>query len=227
MINKSEFFKRQIALWGEQTQENLATKSILIVGCGGLGSSVAIALGASGIGMINLVDFDDVSIHNIHRQIAFRIEDENKNKAKVVHKLLESRFDGVCIKSFDMNFVDFAQSCDQKFDLILDCTDNLPIRKEISIFASNAKTPWIYASVEEFHGQVCFFEQAKFESLFMINDRKPAGIACPIVMQIASFEANMALRFLAGLPISKDKLHYLFFDKFGELHLQKFSLQTD
>lgn len=227
MINKNEFFKRQIALWGEEIQSNLYNKKILIVGCGGLGSSVAIALGASGIGEISLVDFDDVSLHNIHRQIAFKIDDENKNKSKVLRELLESRFDGVCVKNYNINFIDFIKTCNTKFDLILDCTDNLPIRKEISIFASESKTPWIYASVEEFHGQICFFENAKFESLFMINDRKPAGIACPIVMQIASFEANMALRFLAGLPISKDKLYYLFFDKFGDFNIQKFSLQTD
>ena len=65
------YFHRQVQLWGEATQESLQTKKIVIIGCGGLGSSLAYALGSSGIGEIHLVDFDDVSVHNIHRQIAF------------------------------------------------------------------------------------------------------------------------------------------------------------
>lgn len=223
----SDYFKRQIALWGEETQESLKSKRILIVGCGGLGSSVGIALSGSGIGHITLVDFDEVSVHNIHRQIAFKLGDDDKYKAEILGGLIKSRYDCVDVKICTQNFLDFVKVCSEKFDLILDCTDNLPIRKEISIFANATKTPWIYASVEEFHGQVCFFEKAKFESLFAITDRKPAGIACPIVMQIASFEANLALRYLAGLEIAKDKLHYLFFDKSGEFNLQKFALPID
>lgn len=223
----NDYFLRQIALWGEETQKKLASKKILIVGCGGLGSSVATALSGSGIGCFVLIDFDTVSLHNIHRQIAFKIDDVDKFKANVVGELIKNRYDEAIVEIHTKNFIDFIKDCDTKFDLILDCTDNLPIRKEISIFAASSKTPWIYASVEEFHGQVCFFENAKFESLFMISDRKPAGIACPIVMQIGSFEANMALRYLADLPISKDKLNYLFFDKSGELQLQKFDLQIN
>ena len=66
-----QYFHRQVQLWGESTQELLQTKKIAIIGCGGLGSSLAYALGASGIGEIHLVDFDEVSIHNIHRCIDF------------------------------------------------------------------------------------------------------------------------------------------------------------
>lgn len=222
-----EYFKRQIALWGEKTQKSLQSKRIVIVGCGGLGSSVGIALSGSGIGHITLVDFDVVSVHNIHRQIAFKMGDDDKYKAKILGELIKSRYNGVNVTISTANFIDFITSNQESFDLILDCTDNLPIRKTISEFALQTNTPWIYASVEEFHGQVCFFEHARFESLFAITDRKPAGIACPIVMQIASFEANLALRYLAGLPIAKDKLHYLFFDKEGELNLQKFNLPKE
>ncbi|MEJ2489400.1 MAG: ThiF family adenylyltransferase, partial [Sulfurovaceae bacterium] len=75
MVEKAEYFKRQIELWGAQKQEALQDKSIAIIGAGGLGSSLALALSGSGIGDIDVVDFDRVSLHNIHRQIAFRLED--------------------------------------------------------------------------------------------------------------------------------------------------------
>ncbi len=69
-----EYFHRQVQLWGEDTQKSLQDKTIVIIGCGGLGSSLAIGLGGTGIGHIHLVDFDEVSVHNIHRQIALKLE---------------------------------------------------------------------------------------------------------------------------------------------------------
>jgi molybdopterin/thiamine biosynthesis adenylyltransferase len=83
-----KYFHRQVQLWGEETQKNLQDKSIVIIGSGGLGSSLAFALGASGIGTIHIVDFDEVSVHNIHRQIAFKVGDEGKNKAKIAAKIM-------------------------------------------------------------------------------------------------------------------------------------------
>jgi adenylyltransferase/sulfurtransferase len=84
-------------------------------------------------------------------------------------------------------------------------------------------TPWIYASVEEFNGQVCFFDKANFQ-VFNITDHKPGGIAAPIVMHIGSLQANLALRYLAGLSVVKDKLYYLYFNDEGELITQKFGM---
>ena len=126
-INLMEYFKRQIQLWGEDAQDKLKDKSIAIIGCGGLGSSLGVALGSSGIGKIHLVDFDEVSKHNIHRQIAFKMKDEGKSKAKILKKLIRSRFNGVKVKAHKMAFEEFAKK-DIKVDLILDATDNLHTR---------------------------------------------------------------------------------------------------
>jgi len=222
MIASSNYFTRQIQLWGEQTQESLATKRVAIIGSGGLGCTLALALGTSGIGAIDMVDFDRVSLHNIHRQIAFTLEDEGKSKAEVVANLIESKNPFVKVEAFDMDF-DTFKVLDNHYDLILDATDNLPVRKQIDIYAKSQNTPWIYASVEAFNGQVCFFEEAGFE-VFAISDHKPAGIAAPIVMHIGSLQANLALRYLAGLEVVKDKLYYLYFNSEGELITQKFAM---
>jgi len=214
------YFNRQIQLWGERTQKSLLSKKIAIIGSGGLGSTLAMALGTSGIGEIHMVDFDTVSAHNIHRQIAFTLEDEGKNKAKAVVKLIESKNPFVKAVAFDMAFDEFKEmgNC---YDLILDATDNLPVREEIDKYSKVIDTPWIYASVEEFNGQVCFFDKANFQ-VFNISDHKPGGIAAPIVMHIGALQANFALRYLAGLSVVKDKLYYLYFNAEGELITQKF-----
>jgi len=216
------YFNRQIQLWGSTVQQSLKNKKIAIIGAGGLGCTLAMALGTSGIGEIHIVDFDTVSNHNIHRQIAFTLEDEGKSKSKAVVSLLKQKNPFLKALAFDMGFEDFKEmgNC---YDLILDATDNLPVREEIDRYAKQIQTPWIYASVEEFNGQVCFFEEANFK-VFNISDHKPGGITAPIVMYIGSLQANFALRYLAGLSVDKDRLYYLYFSDEGELITQKFGM---
>lgn len=219
-----EYFNRQIQLWGEETQISLQDRHIVIIGCGGLGCSLGIALGASGIGKITLVDFDDVGVHNIHRQIGFTTEDEGKKKSTVLADLLKKRNPYVNITSIDGSFEDFIDLDINDIDLILDATDNLPTRAQIDTYAKEKQIPWIYGSVEEFHGQVCFFDKASFASSFQVMDRKPGGIAAPIVMNIASMQANLAIKYLIKEKVKKDTLYYYFIDKEGEINLQKFIL---
>jgi adenylyltransferase/sulfurtransferase len=221
-MTQEAYFTRQIQLWGSNVQQSLEKKKIAIIGSGGLGSTLALALGTSGIGEIHIVDFDTVSYHNIHRQIAFKLEDESKSKSKVTCKLIESKNPFVKAVAFDMAFDDFKEM-GNSYDLILDATDNLPVRGEIDSYAKEMKIPWIYASVEEFNGQVCFFDKANFQ-VFNISDHKPGGIAAPIVMHIGSLQANLALRYLSGLTVTKDKLYYLYFNDEGELITQKFGM---
>ena len=218
----TQYFHRQIQLWGEAVQASLQTKKIVIIGCGGLGSSLAYALGSSGIGEIHLVDFDTVSVHNIHRQIAFKLGDEGKYKADIVKESIESRCPFVKAYAHIGRLEDFTCK-DIAVDLIIDATDNLPTRALIDAYAKSVKTPWIYGSVEAFNGQVCFFEKSGFGA-FKVSDKKPAGIAAPIVMHVASLQANLALRFLAGLKVKKDWLYYLYFNDEGELMTQKLAM---
>jgi molybdopterin/thiamine biosynthesis adenylyltransferase len=218
-----EYFHRQVQLWGEDTQASLQSKKIAIVGAGGLGSSLGFALGASGIGEIHMIDFDEVSLHNIHRQIAFKVGDEGKNKAIINTELIEQRSPYVKAIPHQCTFEEFTKK-NIEVDLIIDATDNLPTRAEINAYSKVKDVPWLYGSVEAYHGQVCFIDKSSFTDAFKIVNITPAGITAPIVMFIASFQANLALRFLAGLEVKKDYLYYLFFNDEGELVTQKFGL---
>ncbi len=220
--NMSSYFHRQIQLWGKDKQDMLQDKKIAIIGCGGLGSSLGISLGSSGIGKIYCVDFDKIETHNIHRQIAFKVSDEGRYKCDVLSELINSRSPFVEAIPKNMDFKEFSKES-LEFDLIIDATDNLQSRVDIDLFAKRSNTPWIYGSVEEFNGHVCFFKDSDF-SAFKITDKKPAGIAAPIVMHIASLQANLALRYLVGLPVKRDLLYYLYFDELGELVSEKFNM---
>jgi len=62
-------FSRTELLIGSQGLSTLADKHVMICGIGGVGSYAAEALGRAGVGKITLVDFDDVCLTNVNRQI--------------------------------------------------------------------------------------------------------------------------------------------------------------
>jgi len=219
----SEYFSRQYMLWGDKTQELLAQKSIVIVGAGGLGSSLALALSGSGVKKIDIIDFDRVEVHNIHRQVLFDIEDCNEYKAKIVSQRILHRNPFLESNYYIKSFEDFIEQEPFDYDIILDATDNLEVRFTINQFAKKHNIPWVYGSVEEFNGQVALFKEADF-SLFASKELETKGIAAPMVMQIASFEANLALRYLANLKVASDIFYYLYYNKDGEFEMKKFNL---
>jgi molybdopterin/thiamine biosynthesis adenylyltransferase len=217
------YFKRQIQLWGVEKQRELATKSILIIGSGGLGSSLSLALGSVGIGKVTVVDFDEVAIHNIHRQIAFKLGDEGKKKSDVVKNLVESRSNFTEVESFVESFGEFTKRGNQNFDLIFDATDNLKTRSEIDIYAKANRTPWVYGSVEAFYGHVSLFNKASF-STFQQVDRDLLGVSTPIVMMVASLQANLGLRYLLGESVEMDRLYTISFNDKGVFETRSFKM---
>ncbi len=219
------YYSRQIMLWGKETQKALASKRVLIVGSGGLGCSVALALSGSGVGVLDIVDFDRVEIHNIHRQVLFNGNDVGKFKAEVAVERVNKRVSGVKSTAFCVSFEEFIKE-NKEYDLIIDATDNLFVREQINTFAKEHNIAWIYGSVEEFNGQACLFKEASF-NMFVTKEVEPKGITAPMVMQIASFQANLALRYLANLKVASDIFYYLYYNDSGEFEIKKFKLPKE
>lgn len=220
------YFSRQHMLWGEETQKFLATKSVLIVGSGGLGCSVALALSGSGIGRIDLVDFDKVEIHNIHRQLLFEMSDDGAFKAEVAAKRVQKRNAMVESNAFVSDFETFTKENSYEYDLIIDATDNLETREQIDLYAKSKNIVWVYGSVEEFNGQVALFKESSF-GIFATRKVEPKGIAAPMVMQVASLEANLALRYLANLKVASDIFYYLYYNDSGEFEIKKYKIKGE
>ena len=83
-----ERYSRQIILkdLGPIGQKKIIKSSVLIIGAGGLGCPVIDYLSRAGVGRIGVVDFDKVSLSNIHRQSLFSSKDLNKYKVDVLKK---------------------------------------------------------------------------------------------------------------------------------------------
>lgn len=64
-----KFKERTSIIIGDQAIEKLDQASVIVFGLGGVGSYVVEALARAGIGHLTLVDFDDVDITNVNRQL--------------------------------------------------------------------------------------------------------------------------------------------------------------
>jgi tRNA A37 threonylcarbamoyladenosine dehydratase len=85
MITDYRFlFERNYGIFLEKEQERIRRSSILIIGCGGIGGTVALMLARSGVGKFILVEFDEYTPTNMNRQIACFTDTLGRNKAEVI-----------------------------------------------------------------------------------------------------------------------------------------------
>ena len=79
-----ELFQRNYGVFSRDEQQRIRQSSILIVGCGGIGGSVAIILARSGVSRFVLIEFDAYEPTNMNRQMACFVDTIGRNKAQVV-----------------------------------------------------------------------------------------------------------------------------------------------
>ena len=143
---------------GMEGQLKLKAAKILCVGAGGLGSPLALYLGAAGVGTIGIVDFDVVDFTNLQRQIIHTTADVGRKK-------LDSAADKLTAMNPNLNIIKYetrlssenALQLFRDFDLIIDGTDNFPTRYLVNDACVLTGKPNVYGSIFRFEGQVSVF----------------------------------------------------------------------
>jgi molybdopterin/thiamine biosynthesis adenylyltransferase len=97
------YFAHIQTLYPNHALEELAAKSALIIGVGGVGSHVALSLAGSGLGHLFLDDPDMVDRSNLNRQILFTQADIGKRKVSVAAKALKARFSWLRVDTITTN----------------------------------------------------------------------------------------------------------------------------
>ena len=132
MTTKHKFSRLEKVI-GKDNLKKLQNKSVLILGCGGVGGYTCEALARSGIGTLILVDFDKVDESNINRQIIALDSTVGKIKVDVLEKRIKDINDKckvIKVKEFiTPDNIDIL--FEYKIDYFVDACDFVPTKKAI------------------------------------------------------------------------------------------------
>jgi molybdopterin-synthase adenylyltransferase len=140
---------------GKEGQEQLRSASVLLVGCGALGTVLANNLCRAGVGHLTIADRDYVELNNLQRQILFDEDDVARHIPKAIaaaEKLHRVNSD-VHVEALveDIN-ADGIETLVQGADLVLDATDNFETRYLLNDVCVKYQRPWIYSGVIASYG---------------------------------------------------------------------------
>ncbi|WP_456378340.1 ThiF family adenylyltransferase [Lutibacter sp.] len=213
-FTKEQYFQRQTTLSeiGTKGQELLQKAKVIVIGCGGLGSPIAIYLATSGVGELHLVDFDTVSVSNLHRQVFFKVEDIQQPKVAILANEIKKRtpFTKVTFTSEAVNKNSILDLI-SKYDIVVDGTDNLQIKYLINDACVLHKKPLVYGSLYKFDGYVATFNVLNGDEEYTCNLRdafpkiatdipncEEAGTLNPIVGIIALLQVNEVIKLITN-----------------------------
>jgi sulfur-carrier protein adenylyltransferase/sulfurtransferase len=144
---------------GVHGQKKLLRSKVLIVGAGGLGSPTALYLAAAGVGEIGLVDFDQVDVSNLQRQVLYTTEDVGHPKLEAAKTRLEALNPGIRINLHSERLTSAnALETLRPYDVVVDGTDNFPTRYLVNDACVLLRKPNVYGSIYRFEGQASVFD---------------------------------------------------------------------
>lgn len=189
-------------------------KTALIVGCGGLGTNIAVHLAGAGMKKIYLCDFDAVNESNLNRQFLYTKDDIGSKKCERLRERLYNYSPDTEFISIDKEIVSgedlsFANDC----DIIISAVDNTKARKALEEFSDKLDIPVVFGGIDGFYGTVYLYIPKKSPC------PKCAGIYTDITAKtnvsatagiIGSMQGNISLKYLLTNDNSMSGKIYLF-----------------
>ncbi|WP_411699747.1 ThiF family adenylyltransferase [Conyzicola sp.] len=204
-------YARQIALpgFGLAAQRSLADARVLVIGAGGLGSTVIPALTAAGVGTIGIVDDDTVETSNLHRQYIHGHADVGTPKVVSAANAAHAIDPASNISALETRLTaDNALGIFAGYDLVLDGSDNFPTRYLANDAAAITGIPLVWGAVSQYAGQVGLAWAAKgpqYRDLFpapppagSVLSCEQGGVFPTVVAVIGALMAGEALKVLTG-----------------------------
>jgi len=196
---------------GEEGQKKLGNSSVVIIGCGALGTVIATSLVRAGVGKVKIIDRDFIEYHNLQRQVVFDEEDIKTGlpKAIAAERHLKKVNSSIEVEGVvaDVNHANIERLI-AGADLILDGLDNFETRLLINDVSLKHNIPWGYGGVIASHGMTmtiiphetpCFrCLQASPTGRDIAFTCDTAGIITPAPFIIGSLQTAEALKILVG-----------------------------
>jgi adenylyltransferase/sulfurtransferase len=189
---------------GQDGQEKLKSSRVVIAGAGGLGSPIALYLTAAGIGMIRVIDHDQVVMSNLNRQIIHWEEDIGRRKVDSARSKLRKLNSGVEIEAINEiitedNISQLVSGC----DVIIDAMDNLPTRYILNRCSIRKNIPFFHGAVNGFEGRAMTIlpgESACLRCMYrgpVPKEKFPVIGVVPAV--IGGIQATEVIKYLVGI----------------------------
>lgn len=192
---------------GPEGQQRLLRSAVLLVGLGGLGSAVAPALAAAGVGHIGLADPDTVSESNLQRQTLYTERQIGQPKCEAArerlaalssHTLYDLHAEGITPEN--------ARRIIAGYDLVIDCCDNFPTRYLLDDVCVACGKPWVHGAIGAFGGMVTVFNHRRAKRYAELYPDREAlcareqtvqGVVGTVPAVVGALEASEALKILA------------------------------
>lgn len=215
-----ERYSRQILLSdiGVEGQVKICSAKVLIVGAGGLGCPAAMYLAGAGIGEIGIVDYDAVDLTNVHRQLLHHESNENTSKAFSAAESLRCINSKIKITPYNVQLDSKnAQQIASAYDLVLDCSDNVPTRYLLNDLCVMLKIPLISGSALKMEGQLTIYgyrRQDHHQETYIgpcyrcvfptppppaaVGSCSAHGVAGPVPGTVGTLQALEAIKYVIG-----------------------------
>ncbi len=207
-----ERYRRHLTLpeMGAEGQRKLLDSSVLLIGAGGLGCPLALYLAAAGVGRIGLVDDDVVDASNLQRQILYSTEDVGRPKVEVARARIAGLNPDVEVETHRMRLrSEGALDLFERYDVIVDGTDNFPTRYLSNDACVLLGKPNVYGSIYRFEGQSSVFDARHGPCYRCLYPEPPSPGAVPSCAEggvlgvlpgiIATVQATEAIKLLTGI----------------------------
>ena len=226
-------YSRQIILKniGIIGQKKIISSKVLIVGAGGLGCPIADLLTRSGIGLLGVIDFDKVSLSNIHRQTLYTAKDIGKFKVNVIKKKLSLINKETKVKIYNKKADDKnLKNIINKYDVVVDGSDNFKTKFLLNKFSIKYKKKLVVGAISKFDGHIFSFDfnKKKIPCLKCFYQTEPSdeflnceseGILGSTANIVGSMQANEVLKIILG--IGKNLKSNIFILDFLNLNFRK------
>lgn len=207
-----ERYARHIVLReiGGPGQKALKNARVLVIGAGGLGSPAILYLAAAGVGMIGVIDDDDVENANLQRQVIHDDADIGLPKVQSALNRVQAQNPNVVLRPFRRRLTtEIAADLFGDFDLILDGTDNFETRYLANAAAVAQGKPLISGALSQWEGQLSVFDPANgtpcYECLFpeapapgLTPSCAEAGVLGPLPGVVGAMMAVEAVKLITG-----------------------------
>jgi len=192
---------------GISGQKKLKKAKVLVIGAGGLGCPILQYLTAAGVGTLSVIDNDIIEESNLQRQILFNSEDIGKQKSTVAIERLSKQNPFVQLKYYNQRLTkENALTLFNKYDIVVDGTDNFSTRYLINDACILTNTPMVFGAIHKFEGQISVFNYkggASYRCLFPVPPKEnqmpncsEVGVLGVLPGIIGAMQANEVLKII-------------------------------